>query len=132
MKKPKNPISRKRDAAADRQGGMCLYCGVLMCRGDTSEFAANFGLRPAQAFRLSCTAEHLVARQNGGGNTGSNIAAACWHCNQTRHRRKEAPDPVAYRNLVSRRVQAGKWHMKNVFEAGLLCLGTTHLIHPAL
>lgn len=121
MTKPKNRISRHREAAAERQNGRCVYCGVLMCRVTPNEFAARFGVSPSQATRLRCTVEHLIARQDGGGNTISNIAAACWHCNQTRHRRKQPPDPMTYRSQVGRRVQAGKWHFKEVFEVGLLC-----------
>lgn len=121
MTNPKNRVSRHREAAAERQGGRCIYCGVLMCRGNPRDFAARFGLRPAQAIGLSCTAEHFVARQDGGGNALSNIAAACSNCNRRRHCRKQPPDPVAYRMLVSRRVQAGKWHLKKVVEVGLLC-----------
>ncbi|WP_254782667.1 HNH endonuclease, partial [Lysobacter sp. yr284] len=31
-----------------------------------------------------CTAEHLIARHEGGRNRRENIAAACWLCNQRR------------------------------------------------
>ena len=121
MTKLKNRIFRHRDAAAERQAGRCFYCFVLMCRINPSDFAASCGLSLAQVIRLRCTAEHLIARQDGGGNASSNIVAACWHCNQARHRRKQPPNPLAYRSLVMRRVRAGRWHPNRVFEAGLLC-----------
>ena len=121
MANPKNQISRYREAAAERQAGRCFYCGVLMCRDNPISFAASFGLGLSHVVRLSCTAEHLIARQDGGGNSVSNIAAACLHCNRTRHRLKHPPDPVAYRRMVNRSVQAGQWHRKKVFEAGLIC-----------
>ncbi|WP_156968873.1 HNH endonuclease [Arenimonas metalli] len=92
-----------------------------MCRGDLGRFAASFGLSPALASRLSCTAEHLLARQDGGSDIVSNIAAACLHCNQTRHRMRPPPGPVAYRRIVNKHLQAGQWHRRKVFEAGLLC-----------
>lgn len=120
MAKPKNRISRHREAAAELQKGRCIYCGVLMCRGNPGEFAASFGLRPSHAVQLSCTAEHLTAQIDGGRNSISNIAAACRYCNQKRHRRKQPPDPEAFHRLVRGRVQSGKWHVRRVFEAGLL------------
>ncbi|WP_282097584.1 HNH endonuclease [Luteibacter sp. SG786] len=59
---------------------------------------------------LRCTAEHLTARQDGGRNMASNIAAACWICNARRHRRKFPPPPAAYRAFVQQRLDKGKWH----------------------
>ncbi|MEB1547610.1 HNH endonuclease signature motif containing protein [Xanthomonas campestris pv. campestris] len=61
------------------------------------------------ARRYQCTAEHLMAQQDGGKDTRGNIAAACWTCNQRRHRRKKLLTPEAFRALVRRRVAAGKW-----------------------
>lgn len=123
MTSSSNKISIRREAAAERQAGRCFYCGVVMCRSNPSEFATRFGLKPSQVLRLSCTAEHLTARQDGGGDSLANIAAACWQCNQSRHRRKLAPDPVAFRHQVGKRVRAGRWHQEWVFQAGLLCRG---------
>jgi len=48
-------------------------------------------LRQAKSFR--CTAEHLMAKRDGGSDDQENIVAACWVCNHTRHRRKRPPEP---------------------------------------
>lgn len=123
MSLSKNRIARHREAAAERQGGRCCYCDVLMCRRDPERFAAQYGLKRAQVNLVICTAEHLVAQQDGGRHSIVNIAASCLHCNKTRHRRKQPPDPVKYRLEVARRVERGKWHSRKVFDAGLLCRG---------
>jgi hypothetical protein len=124
MEKTMKSIPLRREAAAERQAGRCFYCGVLMCRGDLGRFAASFGLSTSLANRLSCTAEHLLARQDGGGDSVSNIAAACLHCNQTRHRLRPPPGPEAYRRIVSQHLRAGQWHRRKVVQAGLLCRPT--------
>lgn len=60
--------------------------------------------------QLKCTAEHLNAHQDGGTIAQSNIVAACWFCNQQRHRRKVAPVPEQFRKLVQQRMSKGRWH----------------------
>ena len=72
------------------------------------------GLRARSAAPLRCTAEHLVAQQDGGKNVAGNIAAACWLCNTRRHKRKSPPPPDAYRAFVQRRLAKGKWHPPKV------------------
>jgi 5-methylcytosine-specific restriction endonuclease McrA len=52
----------------------------------------------------------LVSKQDGGRDTQSNIAAACLLCNQRRHKRKDAPEPQEYKDLVQKRVSKGGWH----------------------
>ncbi|WP_296280672.1 HNH endonuclease signature motif containing protein [Pseudoxanthomonas sp.] len=60
-----------------------------------------------------CTAEHLIARQDGGKNTPVNVVAACRLCNLRRHQRPTpAPSPETYKALVQRRMAAGRWHLK--------------------
>lgn len=81
-----------------------------MWRGALEPFAHHHGITPGQARQLQCTAEHLVARQDGGKDGVSNIVAACWACNQRRHKRKCAPEPTAYRVLVQDRISRGGWH----------------------
>lgn len=98
-----------RDAAYKAQGGRCCYCNLPMWRSTPQELAP-LGLRPKTATPLRCTAEHLVARQDGGGNARSNISAACWLCNVRRHRRKNPPAPEAYREFVQRKMAKGTWH----------------------
>jgi hypothetical protein len=59
---------------------------------------------------LLCTAEHLIAKSEGGTDTASNIAAACMFCNQARHKAKHPLSPEDYRNHVQRRIRRGRWH----------------------
>lgn len=80
-----------------------------MWNGSPDELKA-LGLRPRTAAPLRCTAEHLVAQQDGGRDTASNIAAACWLCNTRRHKRKTPPCPEVYRAFVQKRLARGKWH----------------------
>lgn len=74
------------------------------------------GLRPKTAAPLRCTAEHLVARQDGGKDVEGNIAAACLLCNSSRHKRKTPPAPDAYRAFVQGRLAKGKWHPPGVIK----------------
>lgn len=100
-----------RRSAFDGQAGRCYYCDQPMWLTDSDGFAQRHGLTQAQARWLQATAEHLTARQDGGGN-GSNIVAACVRCNTTRHARRPhcAPDPVRYRARVRARMAQGRWH----------------------
>jgi 5-methylcytosine-specific restriction endonuclease McrA len=52
------------------------------------------------ARQYQCTAEHLLAKQDGGKDNKSNIAAACIRCNQGRHRQLVPPSAEQYRNIV--------------------------------
>jgi hypothetical protein len=81
-----------------------------MWRGALEPFAQLHGMTLGQARQFQCTAEHLLARQDGGKDGSDNIVAACWACNQRRHKRKKAPEPDAYKELVQKRVACGKWH----------------------
>ncbi|MCB1483339.1 MAG: HNH endonuclease [Hyphomicrobiaceae bacterium] len=56
-----------------------------------------------------CTAEHLVARCEGGPDTIQNIVAACWLCNNRRHRRKVSLSAQTYLDHVRQRIAKGKW-----------------------
>ncbi|WP_345778729.1 HNH endonuclease signature motif containing protein [Xanthomonas nasturtii] len=94
-----------RTLAFHAQQGRCCYCEQPMWLACPTELE----LPPRSARRRQCTAEHLVAQQDGGKDTRENIAAACWTCNQRRHRRKKLITPEAFRALVRRRVAAGKW-----------------------
>lgn len=103
-------IVSARTRAYRAQSGRCIYCGAPMWSQSPERFAATYGIGLADARRFQLTAEHLTARSEGGGNSGSNIAAACLYCNRKRHARKEPPTPLAYRALVQKRVAQGKWH----------------------
>lgn len=107
-----------RRLAFDRQGGRCFYCGVRMWQSLPDELNAK-RLSPSALAKLRCTAEHLVARCDGGMDAASNIVAACAHCNHTRHKRKVAPEPSTYRVQVQGRMACGGWHHRPIFELGL-------------
>lgn len=108
-----------RRRAFERQGGRCCYCGSLMWLVSPAELPGSAG-QLASYKRLQCTAEHLVAQADGGRDSVENIAAACAHCNQTRHKRKRPPEPERYRAEVLKRVNQRRWHHPQVFAHALL------------
>lgn len=103
-------LVKSRSLAFERQEGRCFYCDYPMWRGAVERFALLHKITVKQASKLQCTAEHLTARQDGGKDTASNIAAACVTCNSSRHRRAFVPEPEAYRALVQARLSRKKWH----------------------
>lgn len=102
-------LQRLRTKAFHAQQSRCTYCGLVMWLESPNELKP-FGLRAKTAAPLRCTAEHLLAKQDGGKDAEGNIAAACWLCNARRHKRKKPPSPEVYRVFVQRRVAKGKWH----------------------
>lgn len=109
-----SPISRYRLAAFKRQSGLCYYCSAPMWNDGQAVFAAVHNLSLSQAARFRCTAEHLVARQDGGKNANGNIVAACSFCNRTRHRMKVALNHEAYKEHVTARMRRLKWHPRQM------------------
>lgn len=107
-------LSAKRSKAFSKQSTRCFYCGYQMWLVDPEAFAKRLGITVRQTIHLRCTAEHLDARCDGGSDTATNIAAACWICNSRRHRRKIPLNPKAFRELVSRRIECGRWHHKSL------------------
>lgn len=105
-------IVRHRNAAFDRQHGLCYYCGAPMCRNEAAipAFMAASGVSRKQAVQRLCTAEHLVAQCEGGRDSAQNIAAVCAQCNRLRHRRRRPLGPEAYRSHVQARVRKKSWH----------------------
>lgn len=103
-------IKSLRSKAYSRQAGCCHYCGFPMWQSDPTVFAQSYALTLPQARRFQCTAEHVMARQDGGKDELSNIVAACWFCNHTRHARKKPLPYPAFKNLVTVRVGKDKWH----------------------
>ena len=79
-------IPKNRLLAFKKQRGRCFYCGVPMWLENKRVFAAKHRITKKLAKRLRCTAEYLIARQDGGIDDCENIAAACLYCNSTRHR----------------------------------------------
>lgn len=117
----RNRIQALRRQAFKSQSGCCYYCGVCMWLNSPEELpGVSRTAAAAAAAKLRCTAEHLVAQSEGGHDTLANIAAACAHCNHTRHKRKCPPEPAVYREQVQRRVRRGAWHLPWVFELGLI------------
>ncbi|WP_366929747.1 HNH endonuclease [uncultured Thiodictyon sp.] len=82
-------------------------------------FAARHGIGKDLAVRLQCTGEHLVARQDGGDSSRTNIVAACLFCNATRHQIRQAPSADEYRQLVARGVQRRKWHPPEILRLAI-------------
>jgi hypothetical protein len=103
---------KNRLIAFRNQNGACYYCSAPMWLREIGSFAAGYGISERQAHRFQCTAEHLIAKQDGGVDSGSNIVAACWFCNQTRHRRRNPLPANKYASLIARRLNSGKWHPK--------------------
>lgn len=102
-------VYRARALAARRQGNHCFYCGAPMWSGHPRDFAVTYRISLRQATQLRCTAEHLLARCDGGTAAAANIVAACFYCNQKRHARRVAPDAMSYRDYVRRRIRQGHW-----------------------
>ncbi|SPK70533.1 conserved hypothetical protein [Cupriavidus taiwanensis] len=79
-------------------------------------FAATYHLSKRQAHTLQCTAEHLHARVDGGGDFESNIVTACRLCNARRHQRKDARDAINHKAHIARLMGRKRWHDPWVFE----------------
>lgn len=99
-----------RKSAFTQQNGKCCYCGFHMWQDSAESFAKLHGITVKQARHFQCTAEHLLARQDGGRDVRENIAAACIRCNQLRHKRKYPMAPEQYQQHVISRVHKGGWH----------------------
>lgn len=117
----KSKVIWYREQAFVRQSGRCFYCSCEMWRGESSDgFCKRHSLTPAQAKWLQSTAEHVVARRDGGADSVVNIVAACLRCNRGRHARKKAKTPTAFACYVSRRLKALRWHDFDVRGRGVL------------
>ncbi len=81
-----------------------------MWSADPKQFAAESLMSVGTAARFQCTAEHLIARCDGGTDSRKNIVAACRFCNATRHEnRRKPPSPMEYEIHVQKRSKRGKW-----------------------
>ena len=107
-------LSVPRLAALKKQSGRCYYCQAPMWIGKPNGFAKKHSISLKQASRFQCTGEHLIARQDGGKDNRKNIVAACKFCNQSRHRRKKAPNAGEFKMHVSQRLARRKWHPKEL------------------
>jgi hypothetical protein len=112
-----NLLARSRFAAFVRQDGLCHYCEKPIWLGDSVLFRARYSLTESQTRLRRCTAEHLIARKDGGGDGPDNIVAACPLCNWRRHRCANELDPVRYQIRVRARIRSGRWLPMEVLAA---------------
>lgn len=100
-----------RTSAFHAQSGRCYYCGLPMWLISPSEL----GLNASNARGAQCTAEHLLAQQDGGRDVPENVVAAHARCNQGRHKRSgPTPSPEAFKHWVMGRIARGKWWSQNL------------------
>jgi len=90
---------------------------MSMWDGNPHAFIKQFGITEGIARRFQCTAEHVVARRDGGKDEGPNIVAACLFCNRTRHKARHPEDATQYANTVRSRLARGGWHPSQVIAA---------------
>jgi hypothetical protein len=107
-------VSKHRTLAFEAQAGRCYYCHLPMWKENARRFARTYGITRAQAKAFRCTAEHLQAKQDGGGDEQENIAAACHYCNERRHTMEIVLSPADYREFVQKELRAGRWHPAEV------------------
>lgn len=103
-------IRKIRNLKFMAQAGRCYYCHQPMWSDHPSRFAEVYGLKVSAIRHLRATAEHLVARCDGGTDTPDNIVAACWFCNTKRHQAKRPLAPEFYARKVRSRLSIGRWH----------------------
>jgi len=109
-----NPLSYPRSIAYARQRGRCFYCQAPTWLSAPNQFASAYQLTMREARLLQASAEHLVARCDGGGAGRDNIVVACIVCNSRRHRRKRPLEPGQYKLWVQKRLEKGRWHSPRV------------------
>lgn len=114
---PKSRLARSRYSAFIAQRGLCYYCLLPTWHGAPVGFRAKWNLTLGETRLRQCTAEHLIARKEGGGDGARNIVAACLRCNQGRHGRKAPFKPDRFQSYVRRRIQKGRWHQPCVLVA---------------
>lgn len=103
-----------RLAAYLSQGGFCCYCSCPTWLTAPQRFGACYGLTEEETRKLQATAEHLVARCDGGGDEPGNIACACVTCNTGRHACKRPLTAERYLLYVVERMARGAWHTRRV------------------
>lgn len=101
-------LRRFRKVAMRRQKHRCHYCDAPMWTRRPELFAEQHGLRLEDTAHFQCTAEHMLARRDGGEEV-RNIVAACRYCNITRHEAEEPMAADAYRAHVQAHVVDARW-----------------------
>lgn len=79
-----HPYQHAREAAFNRQHGLCFCCQQPMWRSDPELFARQQGITKRQAMLFHRSAEHIVRQRDGGGHSQNNIVATCVACNRGR------------------------------------------------
>lgn len=110
MSAPRKSLIKPRSKAFIHQNGFCYYCDQPMWLKESITFSSKYNITLPQAKRFQCTGEHLIAHQDGGTSAQKNIVAACWFCNQQRHRRKIYLSPERFKKFTQKRMQKGRWH----------------------
>jgi 5-methylcytosine-specific restriction endonuclease McrA len=103
-------LQKNRNLAYESQHGLCYYCRQPMWTSHPKVFCNQYKISNKSALLLKCTAEHVIARQDGGSDQRNNIVAACLYCNRTRHKAKNALPIDKYKAKVIRRMEQNKWH----------------------
>jgi len=111
MSKQRKSLSKPRSKAFIHQLGYCYYCDQPMWLSKPDNFSSKYNISLKQTKRFQCTGEHLVAHQDGGTSKQANIVAACWFCNQQRHRRKIVLSPKDFKTFILKRMRKGHWHI---------------------
>ena len=103
-------LIKSRFKAFNLQQGLCIYCELPIWLDKPEAFAKKYKITTKGAALFKCTAEHLLAKQDGGKDRESNIVAVCHFCNQNRHKCKKPKDPISYKQFVRSRLGKGKWN----------------------
>lgn len=110
MANHRKSLKSPRTHAFHSQHGRCYYCNQPMWNNNPLELISRFRISLGQALLLRCTGEHLISHSEGGASGNNNIVAACWYCNQQRHRRKNIHSPECFRKHIRKRLSEGRWH----------------------
>lgn len=105
-----NILVKNRTHAFHVQSGLCFYCNQPMWINYPELFSNKYGISIKSAQNFKCTAEHVIARQDGGSDRIDNIVASCLYCNRTRHKAKLVLSADKYMTKVARRMKQKKWH----------------------
>jgi hypothetical protein len=81
-----------------------------MWDADGEDFRKLHGLTKKMLWQFKCTAEHLIDRAAGGGDTPDNVVAACLLCN---NRRSEWGVSSADFKVIAEKLEAagGRWRL---------------------
>lgn len=112
-------LIKLRHKAYQKQSHRCYYCNCFMWEGTPESYAQKHKISTKTAKRFQCTAEHLLARCDGGKDKKENIVAACTFCNRTRHNRKKQLAPSKYKQMLEKRLKLGKWHPREIHRQGI-------------